>query len=150
MTHQPSLHNLSGVFAAPVQAWAGPDGQIRDSGAQGIYFSDQRIIREAVVSVNAAEPEWVSAQTAGAGSVSYLGFVRIASTVADPLVSLRRVRSATGTRLAESFELFSALEAATEFTVQVRLTADNSKVETIKQGRTSVEPALANAVGWKW
>jgi glycogen debranching enzyme len=150
MTHQPSLHNLSGVFAAPLQAWAAPDGQIRGSGAQGIYFSDQRIICEAVVSVNAAEPEWVSAQTAGADSVSYLSFIRTDSAVADPLVSLRRARSATGMRLTESFELFSALDKATDFTVQVRLTADNSALETIKQGRASVEPALASAVGWKW
>ena len=52
---QPFLHNLTGVFSAPVQAWADPYGQIRDSGAQGVHCGDDRVIRSAVLTVNGAE-----------------------------------------------------------------------------------------------
>lgn len=150
MAHQPFIHNLSGVFAAPIQAWAEGDGQIRGAGAQGIYCSDQRIISEAVVSVNGVEPEWVSTQTAGAESVSYLSFLRTDPLVADPLVSFQRTRSATGAGITEAFEILSVMTEPVQLAVQVRLVADNSALAAIKQGRRSLHPTQAAVDGWQW
>ena len=43
-SEQPYLHNLSGVFSAPIQAWADAHGQVRHAGAQGIYCGDDRVL----------------------------------------------------------------------------------------------------------
>lgn len=150
MTHQPFMHDLSGVFSAPVQAWSEPDGQIRGAEAQGIYCSDERIVSAVVATVDGVEPRWVSTQVRGADSVSYLSFIRNDPTVADPLVSLRRTRSAHGGGVSESFEIVSAQDAPATFTVVVRITADNTSLERIKQGQHSAEPPLAGTEGWQW
>ncbi|MFH5880202.1 glycogen debranching N-terminal domain-containing protein [Arthrobacter sp. NA-172] len=150
MSHQPYLHNLSGVFAAPIQAWADAAGQIRGTGAQGVYCSDARVISEAVVLVDGVEPEWVSTQTTGAHRVSYVSFLRANADIADPLVSFTRTRSAAAPGITESFEILSALDEPREFTVQLNLAADNSPVETIKRGDRSQTPVEASLDGWQW
>lgn len=150
MTHQPFLHDLSGVFAAPIQAWAEADGQIRGAGAQGIYCSDERVMASAVVTVDGVEPSWVSTQAHGAERVSYLSFLRTDSTIADPLVSFKRTRSAGGSGITEALEIVSAEDSASTFSVVARLTADNTPLERIKQGQFSAEPPQARAEKWQW
>ncbi|MCZ2404623.1 amylo-alpha-1,6-glucosidase [Paenarthrobacter sp. Z7-10] len=147
---QPYLHDLSAVIAAPIQAWSASDGQIRGSGAQGIYCSDTRVVSEAVVSVNGVEPEWVSTQTSSADTVSYLSFLHTEAAVADPLVSFRRTRTATPAGITERFQIASALDTATGFTVLIRLCADDSAIAEIKQGKHSPGPVAAAACGWQW
>lgn len=150
MTHQPFMHDLSGVFAAPVQAWSEADGQIRGAEAQGIYCSDERVVSVAVLTVDGVEPRWVSTQTHGADSVSYLSFIRTDPAVADPLVSLRRTRAADGSGVSESFEIVSAQDSPATFAVELRMTADNTPLERIKQGQSSAQPPQVRPEGWQW
>lgn len=150
MTHQPFMHDLSGVFAAPVQAWSEADGQIRGAEAQGIYCSDERVLSAVLLTVDGAEPRWVSTQTRGADSVSYLSFIRNDPTVADPLMSLRRTRAADGAGISESIEIVSAQDAPATFTVEIRITADNTPLERIKQGQHSTDLPHVRTDGWQW
>lgn len=150
MTHQPFMHDLSGVFAAPVQAWSGVDGQIRGAEAQGIYCSDERVVSAAVITVDDVEPRWVSTQTHGADSVSYLSFIRTDPAIADPLVSLRRTRSADGGGVSEWIDIVSAQDAPVTFAVEISITADNTPLERIKQGQYSADLPQARVDGWQW
>jgi glycogen debranching enzyme len=144
------MHDLSGVFAAPVQAWSEADGQIRGAEAQGIYCSDERVVSAAVLTVDGAEPTWVSTQTAGAERVGYLNFIRTDPAVADPLVSLRRTRAADGAGISETIDITSAQDAPVTFTVEISITADNTPLEQIKQGQYSTNPPVVHADGWRW
>ena len=150
MTHQPFMHDLSGVFAAPVQAWSEADGQIRGTEAQGIYCSDERVVSAVLLTVEGVEPRWVSTQTHGADTVGYLSFIRTDPSVADPLVSLRRTRSADGAGVSESIEIVSALSSPATFAVEIRMTSDNTPLEKIKQGQYSTDLPQVRTDGWQW
>lgn len=150
MTHQPFMHDLSGVFAAPMQAWSEADGQIRGAEAQGIYCSDERVVSAVLLTVDGVEPRWVSTQTRGADSVSYLSFIRTDPAIADPLVSLCRTRTADGDGVSESIEIVSAQDAPVTFAVEISMTADNTPLERIKQGQYSTDLPHVRTDGWQW
>ncbi len=67
MKLQPLLHDLLVATMAPTQAWSAPDGQIRATGAQGVYHGDTRVLSRAVVTVAGEEPEVVAAGPTGPG-----------------------------------------------------------------------------------
>ncbi len=165
-SEQPYLHNLSGVFSAPIQAWSDAHGQIRHVGAQGIYCGDDRVLHTAVLTVDGREPEWVSTQLRSSKETDYIYFVRADAEVADPLLSLVRTRTAdsgrirhgedtenlTGCsgRVAETLRLESAMREPVALTVRLTLGADNTTMEDIKQGAPGgavVEPA---GTTWSW
>ncbi|WP_427172657.1 glycogen debranching N-terminal domain-containing protein [Arthrobacter sp. 92] len=165
-SEQPYLHNLSGVFSAPIQAWSDAHGQIRHVGAQGIYCGDDRVLHTAVLTVDGREPEWVSTQLRSSKETDYIYFVRADAEVADPLLSLVRTRTAdsgrirhgedtenlTGCsgRVAETLRLESAMREPVALTIRLTLGADNTTMEDIKQGAPGgavVEPA---GTTWSW
>lgn len=165
-TEQPYLHNLSGVFSAPIQAWADAHGQIRGAGAQGIYCGDDRVLSGAVLTVDGREPEWVSTQLRSSKQTDYIYFVRADADVADPLLSLVRTRTAesgrirpgedtesltgcTG-RVAETLTLESAFREPVTLNVRLALAADNTTMEQIKQGERSLRPVQPHAGTWSW
>lgn len=150
MAFQPFMHDLSGVFAAPIQAWSDPDGQIRGTEAQGIYCSDQRVISSVITTIDDAEPRWISTQKHGAEKVSYLNFIRTDPAVADPLISLWKTRTAHASGVNETYEISSVQGEPVVFTVQVRITADNTLMEQIKQGQHSAQLPQVHIEGWQW
>ncbi|SDH57619.1 N-terminal domain of (some) glycogen debranching enzymes [Arthrobacter subterraneus] len=147
---QPFLHNLTGVFSAPVQAWADPYGQIRDSGAQGVHCGDDRVIRSAVLTVNGAEPDWVSTQVRSAQRVDYLHFVRVESNVADPLMYLTRARSAEATGISEQIRLESAYDFPSRQEIRLVLEADNTPMEQVKSGAAGNSGLTVAGPDWNW
>ncbi|MFP5315296.1 MAG: glycogen debranching N-terminal domain-containing protein [Actinomycetes bacterium] len=147
---QPFLHNLTGVFSAPVQAWADPYGQIRDSGAQGVHCGDDRVIRSAVLTVNGAEPDWVSTQVRSAQRVDYLHFVRVESNVADPLMYLTRARSAEATGISEQIRLESAYDFPSRQEIRLVLEADNTPMEQVKSGAAGNSDLDVTGPDWNW
>ncbi|WP_035776250.1 glycogen debranching N-terminal domain-containing protein [Arthrobacter sp. H5] len=151
MAHlQPFLHNLTGVFSAPVQAWADPQGQIRGVGAQGIHCGDDRVISDAVLTVNGVEPEWVSTQVRSASQVDYLYFVRIQSPVADPLMYLTRTRTADANGISESIRIESAYSFLVHLDVQCALTADSTPMEKVKSGAANTVDLGLTGPTWNW
>jgi glycogen debranching enzyme len=163
---QPFMHNLSGVFSAPIQAWSDAYGQLRSSGAQGIYCGDDRVLSSAILTVDGRAPEWVSTQQHSAKVVDYIYFVRAASEVADPLLSLVRSRSAESSRVrpgddvetltgcsgrvAENIRIESALPGPVSLGIRLTLVADSSTMEQIKQGEKGARPVEPTSSTWSW
>lgn len=151
---QPFLHNLSGVFCAPVQAWADTDGQIRGAGAEGVYCGDDRVLSRSVLTVDGLEPEWVSVQAPSALRTDYLAFIRTQTDVADPLLALRRSRTAAaagdGGEVAEALRIESALAESVRLRIQVELQADHSSIEQVKSGTTATSTVEPSGPHWHW
>lgn len=163
---QPFMHNLSGVFSAPIQAWSDARGQLRSSGAQGVYCGDDRVLSGAVLTVDGREPDWVSTQQHSSTVVDYIYFVRAESEVADPLLSLVRSRRAESSRIrpgeeaetltgcsgriAETIRIESALPRPVTLAVRLTLVADGSTMEQIKQGESCTRRVEPTSSTWSW
>src|SRR5918997_1225367 len=90
---QPLLHELLVTTMAPTQVWSGRDGQIRGTGAQGMYHADVRVISEAVLTVDGVEPELLRSGHRGAGvSEAFLALRMIDGPGPDPTAWVRRRR----------------------------------------------------------
>jgi len=165
-SEQPYLHNLSGVFSAPIQAWSDAHGQIRHAGAQGIYCGDDRVLNTAILTVDGREPEWVSTQLRSSTETDYIYFVRAEAEVADPLLSVVRTRTAASSRIragaatetltgcsgqvAETLRIESAMLQPVTLQVRLALGADNTTMEQIKQGGRGSAPVEPQAPAWAW
>ena len=153
MSRQPLLHDLLVTLAAPTQAWSGRDGQIRGTGAQGVFHSDVRVLQRAVLTVGDEEPETISAGPAADGSVQVIALARgIDGPGADPTVRVTRVRRVTAGRVVESIELSSALEHEVATRLRLSVAADLATMEQVKSGRppASAAPAAADGAGLRW
>lgn len=151
MAHlQPFLHDLTGVFSAPVQAWSDLHGQIRGTGAQGIHCGDDRVISNAVLTVDGAEPDWVSTQVRSAQEVDFLFVVRVESAGADPLVQLTRTRTASADGVRERVRIESALDEPLTLDLACRLTADSTPMEKVKSGQAPGAPLTIDSLQWHW
>ncbi|MBG6224557.1 hypothetical protein IWX63_001116 [Arthrobacter sp. CAN_A2] len=151
MAHlQPFLHDLTGVFSAPIQAWSDPHGQIRATGAQGIHCGDDRVISRAVLTVDGTEPEWVSAQVRSARRVDFLAMVRIENAGADPLVQLTRTRTASAEGVREVLRIESALDEPLTVALACSLTADSTPMEKVKSGQGPGAPLRVDGLQWNW
>jgi len=148
---QPYLHDLTGVFAAPVQAWSDHQGQIRGDGAQGAYCGDDRVLARAVLRVDGAEPEWLSTQERSAGEADFIYTVRVPAPVADPLVSVIRARSVSPGRLAETLTFKSIRTDAVRLAVELVLVADSTPMDQVKAGAATAFGSLApGGPRWQW
>ncbi|MBT0992983.1 amylo-alpha-1,6-glucosidase [Cellulomonas sp. DKR-3] len=142
VSRQPLLHDLLVTLAAPTQAWSGRDGQIRGTGAEGVFHSDVRVLRSAVLTVDDEEPEVVAAGSTPDGAVEAIALARgIDGPGADPTVRLRRTRRATPGRVDERIELTSALGADVTARLRLEVAGDLATMEAVKSGRTG--PLLA-------
>jgi glycogen debranching enzyme len=165
-SEQPYLHDLSGVFSAPIQAWSDAHGQIRNSGAQGIYCGDDRVLNKAVLTVDGREPEWVSTQLRSSQETDYIYFLRADAEVVDPLLSVVRTRTAESSRIragedtetltgcsgqvAEKIRIESAMQHPVTLNVRLTLGADNATMEQIKQGEQGSTPVEPEGPSWSW
>jgi glycogen debranching enzyme len=151
MAHlQPFLHDLTGVFSAPVQAWSDPHGQIRRDGAQGIFCGDDRVISSTLLTVGGTEPDWVSTQVVSGQEIRFLSFVRVEGAGADPLVQLTRTRTATAQGVGERLRLGSALDEPLPVELACTLLADSTPMEKVKSGQGAGAPLALEALRWTW
>ena len=148
---QPYLHDLTGVVAAPIQAWSDHHGQIRGEGAQGAYCGDDRVLARAVLRVNGAEPEWLSTQEYTSGESEFVYVIRMPAQSADPLVSVTRMRTTLPGRLAESLTFKSIRTDPVRLSVQMELVADSTPLEQVKAGASTADGSLApGSSEWQW
>ncbi|GAB2453355.1 glycogen debranching N-terminal domain-containing protein [Xylanimonas ulmi] len=144
---QPFLDDLTATVRAPSQAWCAADGQIAPTGLQGVYHADVRVLASAVVRVDGALPEAISSGPMGPGAHESVSVLRmIDGEGADPTTMLRRRRTLTPGRMAESLELSAGTAHPVSGTVTIRLTSDLARTETVKQGlaTTPLAPALVD------
>jgi glycogen debranching enzyme len=138
MELQPLLHDLLPAAMAPTQAWSGPDGQVRQHGAQGFYEADIRVLSQALVRVDGEEPEVIAAGPAGPGAIEVIALVRgVDEPGPDPTVRLRRMRRVTPGSVRETLELTAATAAPVRVPLALHLGCDLASMEDVKTGRTT-------------
>lgn len=149
MTSQPYLHDLAGVFLAPIQCWSAQDGQI-GGGAQGVYCADDRVIARAELSVADHELRWLSTQVHSATAIDFHFVVTVPAVGADPLVALVRERRITDAGLSEHLRVSSALDTELRLRISLTLTADSTPMEQVRAGRVAPSSPQPSTPSWSW
>ncbi|MCK2219065.1 amylo-alpha-1,6-glucosidase [Actinomadura sp. ATCC 31491] len=145
---QPLLHDLVSTVLAPASALSGADGQIRQTGVQGLFRADRRVLSLARLLVDGREPEAVQYVPAGAGRTRFVSLARwLGDPGADPTVRVTRVRELTPDGMRERLELASTAAGPVTATVTVELACDFAAIEDVKSGRATTPPAPAAAPG---
>lgn len=137
---------LIGV-AAPTVAVSGPDGQIRRTGAQGILHADVRVLSEAVLRVDGAEPETVSAALTGASGARVTAIVRtLGDPGPDPTVRVDRLREVSPGSVVERLVVSSTATIALATAVELAVGADFADIAQVKSG-LGADPVPATVAG---
>ncbi len=142
--HQPFLHDLATVFAAPTQVLSHRTGEVRAEReqvtAEGVLHADVRVLSHLAVQVDGAPGEHLATAvgTRDATFTSLLRHVGVGlSPVPDPQVRLDRVRRVDPGTVAERLVLSSVLPQDVPVTVTTRFASDLASIETLKAGTTS-------------
>ena len=147
---QPYLAHLTGVFHAPSQAWSKHDGTM-ETGAEGIYCGDERIVRSVRLSVAEHELRHISTQVRSASEVVFAHVLTVPADVADPLVTVHRVRRARLDGIEEELRLCSALREDVAVTLELVLGLDRTPMDRVKGGETAAaEPPRPSEPVWSW
>jgi glycogen debranching enzyme len=145
---QPLLHDLAVTLHAPTVCLSGADGQIRDTGTQGVLTADVRVLGRAVVTVDGSEPEPVAHGVDGASREHFVGLLRdLGDPGPDPTVWLRRDRTVRADGIDEEFTLVNRSDRAVAVELAVVVGADLAAVETIKSGGSGT-PVHTDGTGW--
>lgn len=148
---QPYLHDLSVVLSAPVQMWSRRDGQAEEDGAQGVYCGDDRVVRKLSLDVVTHSSESVGSQVSGS-SGTFRSVLRSPDEGADPVLSLTRRRTTTGTGVSETITVSSASRRIHVMELSLVLVPDATPMERIKAGLPNVEPFTSpdEHLAWTW
>ena len=149
---QPFLHDLVTTLRAPMVALASADGQVRESGVQGVYAFDRRALSAVVVSVDGHEPPCLATELVSASSARSTYVPRgVGDPIADPTVLLTRTRTVEADRVTETLRVSSRARAAVSLCLEVHLASDLAEMDHVKQGgRAEPLPAVADADGVHW
>lgn len=135
-THQPYLHDLAVVVAAPTAVLSGTDGQIRAEGAQGVLSGDRRILSELRVEIDGIEPSPVGHALIGADEARFVAILRdLGDKGLDPTVRLERTRHVRPNGLSERLRIDSSAHVPVRATLSVALSADFAGIGEVKAGR---------------
>ena len=139
---QPYLHELLACVRAPALALTDPDGQLRDSGVQGIYIADRRILSRSMLTVAGAELAAISGELDGSSATRSVSVVRgLGDPGADPTVWIERRRAVAGTAATESLTITSAARQPVTARLTLRLGCDLAGMAAVKAGVASPELA---------
>ncbi|MGW4944368.1 amylo-alpha-1,6-glucosidase [Actinoplanes sp. NPDC004185] len=140
---QPLLHELVTTVAAPTMALAGPDGQIRAAGVQGVFHADVRVLSAAVLLLDDHEPEPIGHAEAGGGTVHFVALTRRL----DPRLRIDRTRTVTPGRVDEQIRLSSAAPEPVSTVVTVELAADLAPIEAVRSGGPTTPATAGRSAG---
>jgi len=143
---QPALHELLIAARAPTVALSGRDGQLRGTGAHGVFHGDIRVLSTAVLTVDGREPESIAAATGDVGTVWCAGLVRDAGDDGpDPTIRVDRDRRVLPGAVTETLRITSTASQVAHLQVELRVAADLAPVDEVKAGVT--RPAVRPRVG---
>jgi glycogen debranching enzyme len=144
---QPWLHELVTVLSAPTAVLSEAGGQIRPGGAQGVLHADRRVLSQALLEVDGAEPVPVSGGLLGADAALFIGVPRgLGDDGPDPTVRVERERSVTPGRIAERIRLICTADSGTATELVLMVAADLAGLGRIKAGLAG-EPAVIDIRG---
>ncbi|HEY6740277.1 MAG TPA: glycogen debranching N-terminal domain-containing protein [Actinopolymorphaceae bacterium] len=149
---QPWMHDLVTTLAAPTVVLADRDGQIRQSGVQGVLHAGTRVLSRAELRVGGAEPVWVKGffdgghQSRATGLLPWLG-----DAGPDPTVRLERRRTVRPGLVEEQIGVISSAASPVAIRVELAVAADLARIERVKGGLGGppVPPTVTgNVLNW--
>ena len=139
--HQPFLHDLITVLAAPTQLLSQRTGEIATSAdrptVQGVIHADVRVLSGLTVKVNGESAEHLATLSDG-NRVQFtfvLPNIGVDVVAADPQLRLDWFRLVEPGQLTETLMISSQLPRAVEVDIDVELSADFARLELIKVGQ---------------
>lgn len=139
--HQPFVHDLAGVFHAPVQWWSAADGSLTGEGAEGIYCGDTRVLSALLCAPEGAELSPLGTQVVSAREIVLRDAVSLPDGAVDPIVTLERRRTADATGVTETLILRSDDIRPRHLRLQLALATDAAPLAAVK------DPGLDLATG---
>lgn len=133
--HQPFVHDLAGVFHAPVQAWSRPDGTISGLGAEGVYLADTRVASHVHCVPADGELSPLGTRVTSAREVIFRDVVSLPDGVVDPILILERTRTATADGISERLRLISDDERPRSLRLWFTLVTDGASMSAVKDPR---------------
>jgi N-terminal domain of (some) glycogen debranching enzymes/Amylo-alpha-1,6-glucosidase len=140
--HQPYLHDLITILAAPTQMLSQRTGEIAAfhdrQTVQGLIHADVRILSELAVSVNGQQGEHLATTFHDANRAQFtfvLPTVAVDLFSADPQLRLDCFRRVEAGQLNETLVINSQLPEAIEVDVEVELSCDSARLNVIKMGQ---------------
>jgi glycogen debranching enzyme len=141
--HQPFLHDLITVLAAPTQLLSQRTGEIATSAdrptVQGVIHADVRVLSGLTVKVNGESAEHLATLSDG-NRVQFtfvLPNIGVDVVAADPQLRLDWFRLVEPGQLTETLMISSQLPRAVEVDIDVELSADFARLELIKVGQST-------------
>jgi glycogen debranching enzyme len=148
------LHDLVPAVAAPTSALSGPDGQIRSTGAQGVFHADARVLSAAVLRLDGREPEPIGDAADGPGAVRFVSLARWLGDqhAADSTVRVDRIRRVVAGAVEELIEIVSTASVPVSTVVTLCLAVDFAPIEVVRSGgdglRAAAEVAGPGVLTW--
>jgi len=149
---QPWLHNLVTVLSAPTMVLSDQDGQLRRAGAQGALHAHSRVLAQAVLEINGAEPAALSSGLVSADTALFTSVPRQAATdAADPAAWITRQRTVRPGVVQELVRVTGGPRASGTVAITLRVAADLADLADIKAGRARpLAPMTATSAGLEW
>jgi glycogen debranching enzyme-like protein/mannosylglycerate hydrolase MGH1-like protein len=149
---QPWLHNLITVLSAPTMVLSDQDGQLRRSGAQGALHAHSRVLSQAILEINGAEPAPISSGLVSAGTATFASIPRQTVTdSADPAIWVTRQRMVSPGVVREVVHVTGGPRAEGTARVTLRVAADLAILTDIKDGRARpLVRMTATSSGLEW
>jgi hypothetical protein len=149
---QPWLHDLITVLSSPTVVLSEPDGQLRRAGAQGALHGQYRVLSQAVLEINGAEPTALSSGQVSAGTALFTSVPRqTAADAADPAAWITRQRTVRPGAVQELVRLSGGPRACGDAEVTLRVAADLADLSDIKAGlHRPLVPLRATGSGLEW
>ena len=145
---QPFLHELVTTLAAPCVVLSGRDGQIRAVGAQGGFVADVRVLSEAIIRLDGAEPNPVSSSSSSAGGAEFISVVRsLGDPTPDPTVWLRRRRLTNVAGLTEELTVVNRSSRVVTTALTLSVATDLVGLERVKAGLPGEAAAPVSTAG---
>ena len=136
--HQPHLHDLITVLAAPTQLLSQRSGQIATSPdrqtAQGLIHADVRVLSELAVTVNGETGEHLETFLDGS-QAQFTFLLGEAGVTGNPRLRLDWFRLVEPGRLAERLVISSRFPVAAQVAVRVEMACDFAALELIRAGK---------------
>jgi hypothetical protein len=149
---QPWLDDLITVLSAPTMALSEQSGQMRRSGAQGVLHAHSRVLSQAVLEVDGAEPWPTRSGLLSASTALFASIPRqTAGDSVDPAVWLERQRTVGAGIVDELVRVTCGPRAFGAARVTLRVAADLAVLHDIKSGQTRpLVPIAAASPGLVW
>jgi N-terminal domain of (some) glycogen debranching enzymes len=149
---QPWLHNLVTVLSAPTMVLSDQDGQLRRAGAQDALHAHSRVLAQAVLEINGAEPAALSSGLVSADTALFTSVPRQTATdAADPAAWITRQRTVRPGVVQELVRVTGGPRASGTAAITLRVAADLADLADIKAGRARpLAPMTATSSGLEW